>query len=381
MQVMLRPRALILLGICLLSSGWMATAAVAAGKVVASSAPTPGSDWMLSPDLLNHAGLKPVWQQTLPLKKGEAFATATLLGDRLFLRTDRNYMWSLNAVTGDVVFSRSVAPQGIPVLGLASHDDTFISVVGNQLAESSRVTGTELRVADLELSIVAPPARNSQFYYVAGGDRRLHAFRVEDLVRIFKVAADNESLITTVLADDSLVVFGTGAGNVIGMAADAPKKLWQFDAAEAVAGQIVRDGNALYLASKDTNVYRLDITGQTSVSMAWKFQTEAVLDRGPRVTQGYVYQYAPGRGLTAIDKQTGQAVWSVPEGLDLLAEADLKAYLITKVRTLVVMDNATGKRVYSINSAPVVAHVPNTETARIYIADESGRIACLTPGR
>jgi outer membrane protein assembly factor BamB len=381
MQVMLRPRALILLGICLLSSGLMATAAVAAGKVVASSAQTPGSDWMLSPDLLNHAGLKPVWQQTLPLKKGEAFATVTLLGDRLFLRTDRNYMWSLNATTGDVVFSRSVAPQGIPVLGLASHDDTFISVVGNQLAESSMVTGTEQRVADLELSIVAPPARNNQFYYVAGGDRRLHAFRVEDLVRIFKVAADNESLITTVLADDSLVVFGTGAGNVIGMAADAPKKLWQFDAAEAVAGQIVRDGNALYLASKDTNVYRLDITGQTSVSMAWKFHTEAVLDRGPRVTQGYVYQYAPGRGVTAIDKQTGQAVWSVPEGLDLLAEADLKAYLITKVRTLVVMDNATGKRVYSINSAPVVAHVPNTETARIYVADESGRIVCLTPGR
>lgn len=381
MQVMLRPRALILLGICLLSSGLMATAAVAAGKVVASSAQTPGSDWMLSPDLLNHAGLKPVWQQTLPLKKGEAFATATLLGDRLFLRTDRNYMWSLNAVTGDVVFSRSVAPQGIPVLGLASHDDTFISVVGNQLNESSMVTGTEQRVADLELSIVASPARNNQFYYVAGGDRRLHAFRVEDLVRIFKVAADNESLITTVLADDSLVVFGTGAGNVIGMAADAPKKLWQFDAAEAVAGQIVRDGDALYLASKDTNVYRLDIAGQTSISMAWKFHTEAVLDRGPRVTQGYVYQYAPGRGVTAIDKQTGQAVWSVPEGLDLLAEADLKAYLITKVRTLVVMDNATGKRVYSINSAPVVAHVPNTETARIYIADESGRIACLTPGR
>jgi len=381
MQVMLRPRALILLGVCLLSSGLMATAAMAAGKGGASFAPTPGSDWMLSPDLLNHAGLKPVWQQTLPLKKGEAFATATLLGDRLFLRTDRNYMWSLNAVTGDVVFSRSVAPQGIPVLGLASHDDTFISVVGNQLNESSMVTGTEQRVADLELSIVTPAARNSQFYYVAGGDRRLHAFRVEDLVRIFKVAADNESLITTVLADDSLVVFGTGAGNVIGMAADAPKKLWQFDAAEAVAGQIVRDGNALYLASKDTNVYRLDITGQTSVSMAWKFQTEAVLDRGPRVTQGYVYQYAPGRGVTAIDKQTGQAVWSVPEGLDLLAEADLKAYLITKVRTLVVMDNATGKRVYSINSAPVVAHVPNTETARIYIADESGRIACLTPGR
>ncbi len=381
MQVMLRPRALILLGVCLLSSGLMATAAVAAGKGGASSAQTRDSDWMLSPDLLNHAGLKPVWQQTLPLKKGEAFATVTLLGGQLFLRSDRNYMWSLNAATGDVVFSRSVAPQGIPVLGLGSYDDTVISVVGNQLTECGMASGTQTRVADLELSIVTPPVRNDQFYYVAAGDRRLHVFRVQDLVRTFKVAADNESLITTVVADDNLVVFGTSAGNVVGMAADTPKKLWQFDAAEAIAGSIVRHGDFLYVASKDTNVYRLDITGETTVSMAWKFQTEAVLDRAPRVTQEYVYQYASGRGVTAINKQTGQAVWSLPEGLDLLAEADRKAYLITKVRTMVVMDNATGKRIYSINSAPVVAHVSNTDSAKIYVADERGRIACLTPGR
>ncbi|MEN6427446.1 MAG: PQQ-binding-like beta-propeller repeat protein [Phycisphaerales bacterium] len=381
MQVMLKPRALILLGICLLSSGLTAPAAVTAGKGAPASAGARDSDWLLSPELLDHAGLKAVWQQTLPMKKGETFAVVTLLGDRLYLRSDRNYMWSLNAVAGDVVFSRSVAPQGIPVLGLISYGDRFISVVGNQLTECSAVTGTEERVADLELSIVTPPVRNNQFYYVAAGDRRLHVLRAQDLVRIFKVAADNESLITTVLADDNVVVFGTSAGNVVGMMADAPKKLWQFDAAEAIAGPIIRDGNSLYFASKDTNVYRVDMTGATGASMAWKFQTEAVLERAPRVTQGYVYQYAPGRGLTAIDKRTGQAVWSVPEGLDLLAEVELKAYLITKVRTLVVMDNATGKRVYSINSAPVVAHISNTENARIYIADEHGRIACLTPTR
>ena len=290
-------------------------------------------------------------------------------------------MWSLDAAAGNVAFSRSVAPQGIPVLGLVAHGDRLISVVGNQLTECSVATGAEERVADLELSIVAPPVRNSQFYYIAAGDRRLHVFHANNLVRAFKVAADNESLITTVVADDNLAVFGTSAGNVVGMAADAPKKRWQFDAAEAIAGQIVRDGNSLYFASKDTNVYRVDMGGAMGASMAWRFQSEAVLDRAPRVTQRYVYQYAPGRGVTAVDKQTGQAVWSVPEGLDLLAEVEMKAYLITKVRTLVVLDNATGKRVYSINTAPVVAHISNTENARIYIADEHGRIACLTPTR
>lgn len=381
MQIMPRRKALILVAMCLLWSGWTGRSAEAAVRNVAPAVSTSDSDWMLCPELLDHARLKILWQQTLPLKTGEKFATVTLLDSRLYLRSDRNYMWSLDAAQGNVVFSRSVAPQGIPVLGLVSYEDSLISVVGNQLTECKTDTGAELRVSDLELSIVAPPVRNSQFFYVAAADRRLHVLRAHDLVRIFKVAPEDESLITTVLADESMVVFGTNAGDVVAMMADAPKKLWQFKAPEAVAGPIVRDGNSFYFACKDTNVYRIDMTETAGAGMAWKSQVEAVLDRAPRVTEAFVYQYAPGRGMTAIDKQTGRDVWSLPEGLDLLAEAGNKAYVITTVHTLAVVDNATGKRLYSVNCAPVTAHASNTEDARIYVADEYGRIACLEPVR
>ncbi len=381
MQIVLRPKASMLLALCLLGSGWAGLPAEAAVRSVAPAVSASDSDWLLCPELLDHARLKIAWQQMLPTKTGEKFATVTLLDSHLYLRSDRNYMWALDAARGDVVFSRSVAPQGIPVLGLAAHENDLISVVGNQLTESRNDTGVETRISDLGLSIVAPPVRNSQFFYVAAADRRLHVLRANDLVRVFKVAAENESLITTVLADESLVVFGTNAGNVVAMMADAPKKLWQFKAPEAIAGPIVRYGNSFYFACKDTNVYRIDMTETNGIAMAWKFQTESVPDRAPRVTEGLVYQYAPGRSLTAVDKQTGQAVWALPEGLDLLAEANGKAYVITTVRTLAVMDNATGKRLYSVNCAPVIDHASNTGDARIYVADDHGRIACLEPAR
>jgi outer membrane protein assembly factor BamB len=381
MRIVLRRKALIVLAVSFLGSGWTSQGADAATKSVAPAVAGRTSDWLLGAELLDHARLKTVWQQMLPLKAGEGFDAITLLGDRLYLRSDRNYMWSLDATTGDVVFSRSAAPQGIPVLGLISHEDCIISVVGNQLTECSVASGIEQRIADLELSIVAPPVRNSQFFYVAAADRRLHVLRARDLVRIFKVAPENDSLITTVLADESMAVFGTSEGNVMAIAADAPKKLWQFKAPEAVVGSIVRHGNSFYFACKDTNVYRLDMGETSSAQMAWKFQTEAVLDRSPRVTDSFVYQYAPGRGLTAIEKRTGQAAWSLAEGLDLLAETDGKAYVITKVRTLAVMDNVTGKRLYSVNCAPVTGHASNSENARIYVVDEHGRVACLAPAR
>ncbi len=381
MQIVLRRKALIVLAVSFLWSGLPSHVAAAATKNVAPVVSEKASDWLLNPELLEHAHLKTVWQQTLPVKPGEGFDAISLLGDRLYLRSDRNYMWSLDAVKGDVIFSRSAAPAGIPVLGLITHGDRIISVVGNQLTECSTITGAEQRVADLELSIVAPPVRNEQFFYVAAADRRLHALRAHDLVRIFKVAPEDDSLITTVVAEDNLVVFGTSEGDVVAIMADAPKKLWEFKAPEAVAGSIVRDGSSFYFACKDTNVYRIDMTGTMAAGMAWKFQTEAVLDRSPLVTDGFVYQYAPGRGLTAINKQSGQAAWSLPEGLDLLAESDGKAYVITKVRTLAVVDNVTGKRLYSVNCAPVTGHASNTENARIYVMDGHGRVACLEPTR
>jgi outer membrane protein assembly factor BamB len=381
MRIKRRHMALIVLAVSFLGSGLASPVADAAVRSVAPAAGAKGSDWLLCPELLDHARLKIVWQQTLPLKEGEGFSAITLLGDRLYLRSDRNYMWSLDAAKGEVAFSRSVAPQGIPVLGLGAHGDSLISVVGNQLTECSRITGTEQRIGDLELSVVAPPVRNSHFYYVAAGDRRLHVLRAHDLVRIFKVAPENESLITTVLADDNMAVFGTSRGDIVAVMADAPRKLWQFKAPEAVAGSLVRDGSSFYFACRDTNVYRIDMTETASARLAWRFQTESVLDRCPRVTGGLVYQYAPGRGLSAIDKQTGQAAWHLPDGLDLLAEAQGKAYVITTVRTLAVVDNSTGKRLYSVNCAPVIGHASNTGDARIYVVDAQGRVACLEPTR
>lgn len=380
MRITLRRRATIVLAVSCLASGWMSQVAQAVGKKKAPAPPVvKASDWLVSPELLDHARLKIVWQAMLPIRPGEGYDTIALLGDRLLIRSDRNYMWSLDAAKGTVAFSRSMALENIPVVGLIGYGDSLISVVGNRLAEYSTATGAEQRVLDPGLGIVGMPARNSQFFYLAAADRRLHAFRANDMVRVFQAAAENDSLITTVLADENMVIFGTSEGDVMAIAADAPRKLWEFKAPEAVAGSIVRDGDSLYFACKDTNVYRLDMTESSQPRMAWKFQTEAVLTGSPLVTDGYVYQYAPGRSLTAINKQTGQAAWSLAEGLDLLAEGGGKAYVITRVRTLAVMDNATGKRLYSVNCAAVTGHASNTKSARIYVMDEHGRVACLEP--
>ncbi|UCD48726.1 MAG: PQQ-binding-like beta-propeller repeat protein [Phycisphaerales bacterium] len=336
---------------------------------------------VVSDQLLEYAQLTRVWQASLPMKKGESLEAMAVLGRRLYVRSSQNYAWSFDRDNGRAVFSQPLARPGFPLLGWSAYDNQLISVIDNRLVEFDQDSGLRERVSDLELSVVAPPVRNSRFYYVSAADRRLHVLRARDMVQIFEVSAWNESAISSILANEDEVVFGTDAGNLIAMKADAPTKLWQFDAAEAMAGPVVRDGRSFYFANKDTNVYRVDATGVGAATLVWRHQTEAILDRPPRVTPGAVYQYALGRGLTAIDKPSGEAIWFLPEGVDLLAETGGRAYVITKSNTLAVMDNRQGKLLYSMNLAAVIAHAANTVDGMIYIADNRGRIVCLQPVR
>jgi outer membrane protein assembly factor BamB len=200
------------------------------------------------------------------------------------------------------------------------------------------------------------------------------------MVKMFDIAAMNDSMITTIVADEALVVFGTDKGNIISIAPDLPKRLWQFDASAAIAGPIVKDGLSLFFASEDMNVYRVDIVGLPERRrFVWKYLADGVLKTAPRVTPGAVYQCVYRKGIIAIERDNGSFMWSVAGGIDLLTEAKDKAYIITRDSTLVVMDNIERKKLYTVNFAGVSRHAANLVDSKIYIADKSGHIACLQP--
>lgn len=338
------------------------------------------SGQLVSAELLRHAGLKTIWESDLPIRKAENLEQLLILGNRIYAISDRNYMTCLNKENGERVFAKVFAPPGVPITGLKLYGDELLLAGGSKLLQFDAESGDKLKSVDVGFGITCPASRNSSYFYVAGTDNRLHAYRADDRVQAFEVAAENGSTITSIVADDNLVVFATAAGNVLGVAPDVPKFLWQFDAADAIAGPVVKDFMSLFFASADTSVYRVDIVGLPEMKrLVWKYQAAAVLDKSPRVTQEAVYQHVRGKGVTAIDKETGSFLWQVPGGVDLLAEARGKAYVITKAGKLVVMDNARARKLYSVNFGAVTVYASNTGDERIYIADKRGRVMCLQP--
>ena len=331
---------------------------------------------LVSAQLLKAANLELVWANKVPMRKGETLKQLFIAGGRIYSLSSGNYIAALNRRKGTAIFSRELSPAGFPVVGWEIYNDVLFSIVGDELVEIDPQTGKELGAMRLAFRPACPAARNRSYFYLGGTDRRVHTLRTDDKVRLFRVSAENDSGIVSIVADENFVVFATDGGNVVSFTPDGPKQLWQFYAADAVVGPIVRDASSLFVASKDTNVYRLDIgTGE----LIWKYQTQALLDRGPVVTGSVVYQYIRNKGLAAIDKKSGEGLWQLAGGVDLLAEAGGRAYVITDRGTLVVMDNGRGKQLYSVNFAAVSRYTANVADSKMYIANEDGRVACIRP--
>jgi len=216
---------------------------------------------LVSPQLLEHAKLRILWEDELPIKKTEVLQQFFVLGDRIYVISSRNYIASLNRANGKEIFARIVPEAGLAFAGLDLYDDVLLSTGGSKLVEIDARSGIERKTTDVGFGIACPAARNSSYFYVAGVDNRLHVILTDDRVQTFEVAAENDSTITSVLADETSAIFTTAKGNVLCIASDQPKLLWQFDASDAIAGSPVRQLMSLFFASKDTSVYRVDITG------------------------------------------------------------------------------------------------------------------------
>lgn len=349
--------------------------------LVATAPLLPAEDnsrWLVPRSRVASTDLKIVWQFNLPLSDSETLDRLLVVGNRLYALSSRNYLFCLNGTGSNMIFSSVVAPTGLPLTGLEYYKGKLMTIVGSKLVEIDAESGVNKSLMSIAGGVTCPAVRNGSFFYIASVDKRLHMFKADDKVQIPEIAADNGSLITTVLAGEDFVVFGTEDGNVVSVAVGKPAKLWQFDAPAAIVGSIVRDANSLYFACRDTGVYRLDLS---SGHLLWKYQIQAIPDTAPQPGKKVLYQCVPDIGLVALDKQTAKCLWEVPGGMGLLAESGDKAFVITKAEVLVVMDNVKKRRLYSVDISQAVKYATNTADSRIYIADAKGRIACLQPAQ
>jgi outer membrane protein assembly factor BamB len=331
---------------------------------------------LVSPASLRQADLEIDFSNFVPVQSREKLKFFDIIDSRLYAVTGRNYLVSLDRKKADPVYSWQLASASATFSGLKKYDDQLYSIVGADLVSLDQQDGKQRLNQPLGFGPICPPARNKDFYYVPGTDRRVHVMNSSDMVSIFDVSANDNGAVVWVGAEDDFVAFATDAGTLAAMTPDRPEQLWRFEADAAINAPVVYDGSRIIFSSKDAYVYAID---RYRGRLIWKYLTPAILTHGPKVTQNYVYQYVGEHGLFAINKVNGELAWQLPEGIDLLAENGNKVYIMAENKKLVVFDDKKMTKLYEVDVPAVTKWASNTVDSRIYLADDTGRIACIKP--
>ncbi|MCD6176185.1 MAG: PQQ-binding-like beta-propeller repeat protein [Planctomycetes bacterium] len=335
---------------------------------------------LVSAELLREAGWTHNWQMNLPLKADEEVAGLRVKGSRLYAMTNTNILFCIDRKEGRVQCSSQLSASRLPVCKPVCYEDKFWFIVGSEMMVFDPNVGDftiKEKFPQVGSSAECGLARNKEYVYISGSDNRLHAINIDGFWQQFTATADNDSPIVSVLATDDIVVFATQAGNVVGMSPNKAKKLWQYDVTGRIKGQLVLDGEDIYVGSLDSKLYKL---GLSSGKLIWKspFHSGAPIRDTFAVGTEIIYLYSPLNGLYGVNKQTGKPIWQVASGEGMICETPQKGFVFALPGIVKVMDNKSGKELYSVNFSSVQRYAVNTTDAVMYLADTKGRLMSVT---
>lgn len=335
---------------------------------------------LICAELIREAGWAHNWQMNLPLKADEKIDRLQVFGPYLYALTDTNILFCIDRTDGRVQSSTRLSASRLPVRRPAYYDEKFWFMVGGEMLVFDPAIGDfslKEKFPQVGNSAEGGLARNKDFLYISGSDNRLHAINTDGFWQQFTATADNDSPIVSILATDDFVVFATKAGNVVRMSPTEAKKIWQFDATGSIKSQLVLDGDAVYVGSFDSKLYKLRVSDG---KLSWNspFHSGAPIRDTFTVGAEIVYLHNALNGLYGVNKKTGKPIWRVPSGEGMICETLEKGFVFVSPGILKVMSNLTGKELYSVNFSGVQKYAMNTTDATMYLADTAGRLMSVT---
>jgi outer membrane protein assembly factor BamB len=339
----------------------------------------PQPEPLISHTLIQEAGWDYNWQINIPLKASEQVSRMHVLGQNVVVLTNLNMLFCIDQKTGRTRSLLQISRAGLPTSHPSFYENKVSFIVGNevQVFDPSSGTITFRRKFPQIGNSQGALARNSKHLFIAGSDNRLHAINLDGYWQQFEASADNDSPIVSAAATEEIVVFATQAGNVIGMDAASPRKLWQFDATGPIQAPLEPDDHAIYVGSEDSKVYKLRLSNGT-LWWAEPFHSGGPIMAPMTVGRRLLYVYNNLSGLYGIDKETGKAVWTLANGRSMICESDDKAFLYADNGILKVMDNTSGKELYSMNFASVTRTAQNRFSPVMFLGDQTGRLMSIT---
>lgn len=282
-----------------------------------------------------------------------------------------------------------------------------------------------------DANVISTPAVTKNLVIFGNSLGRIDALSLQNGARLWSYKTGS-AIYSSPAVQDNKVVLGSGDGNVYCLSADKGKLVWSVKTGAAVLGSPLISGDTVYIGGSDHKFRALELSSGKEiwsydgvegpvVSTPVRYQDKLIFgawDRNlhaveaatgrllwkwnngssirnfspasciPVVKDGVVYIVAPDRYITAIDINTGTALWrnndaTVRESIGISADGNY-VYGKTMTDTIVAYRTSRTKQsaAWKLNCGFGYEHVPSMlieKDGKIIFGTKNGRVYAIDP--
>ena len=354
------------------------------------------------PDVLRQVGLQYYWRMAQPLGEGETVRRIYLMDENVYLISNRNRIYAIDASLGIPKWSAEVAIPGQTVfrpyhadnMSLTEKPSSVGEMIGYVSAKRPKVfnaavinTSDQVLVFDRTSGRLYRQIRFDDFvanrggaadtmsFFVGATNGKFYGYSLNEAARAWSLSA-GDKLVTAPVEQYRGRVFVAGGdfGLYSARTGIVGEGVWRQQLDGPVRAAFHVDARGCYVPCDDNRLYAFDaLTGMRQ----WVFHCEGPCRAPVQVGERTVFQYAEGDGLYAVNIVNGHKRWRMPEGRRVLAVMKGEAYVLDDAGQLRVTDEILGKMRHTVSLTGLTLFADNCTVAAVYAATADGHVYCL----
>ncbi len=286
----------------------------------------------------NVGNLQVKWE--LPL--GSASSSPAVVNGIVYVGSDGNNLYALNANTGATVWSYNFAG-GVYSSPAVSNGVVYVGWgdTSGALYALNASTGAKLWSFTTGFGVMSSPAvANGAVYFASDSVYALDASTGDKLWSFATGTGSSPAVANGVL------YIGGGDGNVYALNASTGAKLWSYNTGYYLTSSPAVANGVLYIGGGDGNVYALNASTGAKL---WSYTTSNLVNSSPAVANGVVYIGSLDGDVYALNASTGAKLWSYTTGNDVQASpavANGVVYVGSEDSSVYALNAATGTRLW-----------------------------------
>jgi outer membrane protein assembly factor BamB len=189
-------------------------------------------------------------------------------------------------------------------------DGRVIFTVRTLAVAVDETTGVELWRHDTPSMLTAPSAADGRvFFGMAEGTGGLLCLNASTGSELWMQDLSPYFVSSSPLIHDGIVYAGLTSNHTRAFTAATGHYEWGYKTGGPVYASPAADGDVLFFGSSDTQLYALNVSGPTPVSL-WNFTANGPIRSTPTVTGDRIIFGSDNHTVFALNKTTGQPIWS-----------------------------------------------------------------------